>query len=79
MTIAHDIVTAAASAMMAAGLGKAMPFWYCIALLLLIGAAFEHRPIYMLCEKTKINVVYPLIFYFAPEPSTLSCPSYPNG
>ncbi|MBB5317451.1 DUF1772 domain-containing protein [Tunturibacter empetritectus] len=75
MTIAYDIVTAAATAMMAgnefaiaafvhpqlgrlssrthaeaaapmaAGLGKAMPFWYGIALLLLIGAAFEHRPI----------------------------------
>lgn len=26
-------------------LGKAMPFWYGIALLLILGAAFEHRPI----------------------------------
>jgi hypothetical protein len=75
MTIAYDIVTAAATAMMAgnelavaafvhpqlarlssrthaeaaapmaAVLGKAMPFWYGVALVLLIGAAFEHRPI----------------------------------
>ena len=27
-------------------LGKAMPLWYALALLLILGAAFEHRPIY---------------------------------
>jgi uncharacterized membrane protein len=26
-------------------LGKAMPIWYCLALVLILGAAFEHRPI----------------------------------
>ena len=30
---------------MAAVLGKAMPIWYGFALLLLSGAAFEHRPV----------------------------------
>jgi len=35
---------AEAAAPIAASLGKAMPFWYGIALMLLIGAAFEHRP-----------------------------------
>jgi uncharacterized membrane protein len=75
MTIAYDITTAAAAAMMvgnefavaafvhpqlqklsdtahaeaasslAAVLGKAMPLWYGLALALIVGAAFEHRPL----------------------------------
>jgi uncharacterized membrane protein len=36
---------AQAAAPLAGVLGKAMPFWYGIALLLILGAAFEHRPI----------------------------------
>ena len=33
------------AAALAGVLGKAMPLWYGIALLLILGAAFEHRPI----------------------------------
>jgi uncharacterized membrane protein len=33
------------AALLARVLGKAMPLWYGIALLLILGAAFEHRPI----------------------------------
>jgi uncharacterized membrane protein len=33
------------AALLAAVLGKAMPFWYVLALVLMLGAAFEHRPI----------------------------------
>jgi len=36
---------AQAAAPLAGVLGKAMPFWYGIALLLIVGAAFEHRPL----------------------------------
>jgi uncharacterized membrane protein len=36
---------AQAAASLAGVLGKAMPLWYGIALLLIIGAAFEHRPL----------------------------------
>ena len=38
-------VHAKAAATLAGVLGKAMPLWYGIALLLILGAAFEHRPI----------------------------------
>jgi uncharacterized membrane protein len=33
------------AALLAAALGRAMPLWYGLALLLIVGAAFEHRPI----------------------------------
>jgi uncharacterized membrane protein len=33
------------AALLAGVLGKAMPLWYGLALLLILGAAFEHRPI----------------------------------
>jgi uncharacterized membrane protein len=33
------------AALLAAVLGKAMPFWYVLALVLMLGAAFEHRPV----------------------------------
>ncbi len=33
------------AALLAAALGRAMPLWYGFALLLIVGAAFEHRPI----------------------------------
>jgi uncharacterized membrane protein len=33
------------AARLARVLGKAMPFWYGVALLLILGAAFEHRPL----------------------------------
>ncbi len=33
------------AAPLASALGKAMPLWYGIALLLILGAAFEHRPV----------------------------------
>jgi uncharacterized membrane protein len=36
---------AQAAAPLAGVLGKAMPFWYGIALLVILGAAFEHRPV----------------------------------
>jgi hypothetical protein len=36
---------AQAAAPLAGVLGKAMPLWYGVALLLILGAAFEHRPI----------------------------------
>jgi uncharacterized membrane protein len=38
-------VHAKTAATLAGVLGKAMPLWYGIALLLILGAAFEHRPI----------------------------------
>ena len=38
-------VHAKTAAPLAGVLGKAMPFWYGIALLLILGAAFEHRPV----------------------------------
>jgi uncharacterized membrane protein len=34
-----------AASLLAASLGKAMPLWYGLALVLILGAAFEHRPI----------------------------------
>jgi hypothetical protein len=40
-----DSTHAQAAAPLAAVLGKAMPLWYGLALLLIAGAAFEHRPI----------------------------------
>ncbi len=36
---------AQAAAPLAASLGKAMPLWYGLALALILGAAYEHRPI----------------------------------
>ena len=33
------------AAPLAGVLGKAMPFWYVLALVLMLGAAFEHRPV----------------------------------
>jgi uncharacterized membrane protein len=36
---------AQAAAPLAAALGKAMPLWYGLALVLILGAAFEHRPV----------------------------------
>jgi uncharacterized membrane protein len=33
------------AARLAKALGNAMPFWYGVALLLILGAAFEHRPL----------------------------------
>jgi uncharacterized membrane protein len=33
------------ASLLAAVLGKAMPLWYSLALLLILGAAFEHRPV----------------------------------
>jgi uncharacterized membrane protein len=36
---------AQAAAALASRLGKAMPFWYGAALVLILGAAFEHRPV----------------------------------
>ncbi|WP_188760018.1 DUF1772 domain-containing protein [Edaphobacter acidisoli] len=38
-------VHAQAASMLASVLGKFMPFWYALALILIIGAAFEHRPL----------------------------------
>jgi uncharacterized membrane protein len=40
-----DSVHAQTAAPLAAALGKAMPLWYGLALLLILGAAFEHRPV----------------------------------
>jgi uncharacterized membrane protein len=40
-----DSPHAQAAALLAGVLGKAMPAWYGIALVLLLGAAFEHRPL----------------------------------
>ncbi len=40
-----DSSHAQAAARLAAALGKAMPLWYGVALALIIGAAFEHRPL----------------------------------
>jgi uncharacterized membrane protein len=40
-----DRAHAQTAALLAGSLGKAMPLWYGLALLLILGAAFEHRPI----------------------------------
>jgi len=40
-----DSVHAQTAAPLAAVLGKAMPLWYGLALVLILGAAFEHRPV----------------------------------
>lgn len=40
-----DDTHARVAAPLAAALGKAMPLWYGLALVLILGAAFEHRPI----------------------------------
>jgi hypothetical protein len=40
-----DSVHAQTAARLAAVLGKAMPLWYGLALVLILGAAFEHRPV----------------------------------
>jgi hypothetical protein len=42
--LGHNVHAQTAVAL-AGVLGKAMPFWYGIALLLILGATFEHRPI----------------------------------
>ena len=39
-----DHTHAHVASLLAAALGKAMPLWYGLALLLILGAAFEHRP-----------------------------------
>jgi uncharacterized membrane protein len=41
----NDSTHAQTAAPLAAVLGKAMPLWYGVALVLILGAAFEHRPI----------------------------------
>ena len=38
-------VHAQTASSLASALGKAMPLWYGVALLLILGAAFEHRPV----------------------------------
>jgi hypothetical protein len=40
-----DSVHAQTAALLAGVLGKAMPLWYALALVLILGAAFEHRPL----------------------------------
>jgi uncharacterized membrane protein len=40
-----DSVHARTAVVLARVLGKAMPLWYGLALVLILGAAFEHRPI----------------------------------
>jgi uncharacterized membrane protein len=40
-----DNVHAQLAAPLATALGKAMPLWYGLSLVLIVGAAFEHRPI----------------------------------
>src|SRR3984885_15895325 len=40
-----DRAHAPIAASLAGSLGKAMPLWYALALVLILGAAFEHRPI----------------------------------
>jgi len=40
-----DKAHAQTASRLAAILGKAMPLWYALALVLILGAAFEHRPI----------------------------------
>jgi uncharacterized membrane protein len=40
-----DSAHAQAAASLAGVLGKAMPIWYGVALVLILGAAFEHRPV----------------------------------
>jgi uncharacterized membrane protein len=40
-----DSTHAQIAARLAAVLGKAMPLWYGLALVLILGAAFEHRPV----------------------------------
>jgi uncharacterized membrane protein len=41
----NDRTHAQAATPLAASLGKAMPLWYGLALVLILGAAFEHRPL----------------------------------
>src|SRR6202020_1001415 len=41
----RDTTHAQIAAPLAGALGKAMPLWYSVALLLILGAAFEHRPL----------------------------------
>jgi hypothetical protein len=41
-----DSAHAHAAAPLARALGKAMPIWYALALALILGAAFEHRPLF---------------------------------
>lgn len=40
-----DNIHAQIATPLAGALGKAMPLWYALALVLILGAAFEHRPI----------------------------------
>ncbi len=40
-----DSAHAQTAALLAGVLGKAMPLWYALALVLILGAAFEHRPL----------------------------------
>jgi hypothetical protein len=40
-----DEAHAPAASLLARSLGKAMPLWYALALVLILGAAYEHRPI----------------------------------
>jgi uncharacterized membrane protein len=40
-----DKAHAQTASLLAGVLGKAMPIWYALALVLILGAAFEHRPI----------------------------------
>ncbi len=40
-----DKAHAQTAALLAGVLGKAMPLWYALALVLILGAAFEHRPV----------------------------------
>jgi uncharacterized membrane protein len=40
-----DHTHAQVASLLAAALGKAMPLWYGLALALILGAAFEHRPL----------------------------------
>jgi hypothetical protein len=41
----EDRAHAQTAALLAGSLGKAMPLWYALALVLILGEAFEHRPI----------------------------------
>ncbi len=41
----HDAAHAHTAVPLARSLGKVMPLWYAVALALILGAAFEHRPI----------------------------------
>jgi len=40
-----DRAHAQTAALLASSLGKAMPFWYGLALVLILGATYEHRPV----------------------------------